>query len=309
MAKMASVLKGVFSALDPATFQQRQQQLGQAETQGKEQNRFLAEVIIKGIQTGTVPQQEGAQALQKLGFPELLTQSNAPPEQLTQLGGGPPRQPTTETIFQEGPTLDDSYFTTKRITLNEDGKEQVYEVPFDARAGQFLMDRRQLSEKTPETLGEQSRAKSAGRTEGEERTLAKLDIPKMQSNAQYLKGLVNKALEHPGFSSVVGMPSLGKGMQFVSGSSEAGFRALQQQIEGKQFMQAYETLKGGGQITEIEGRKATEALSRLRSAVSEDEYRIAAEEFITEIDRLTRLAEQRAGQKPQAGGWSIEPVQ
>ena len=50
------------------------------------------------------------------------------------------------------------------------------------------------------------------------------------------------------------------------------FRAAHNQIKGKTFMEAYKTLKGGGQITEVEGKKATEAQARLDNAQDEEDY-------------------------------------
>lgn len=53
-----------------------------------------------------------------------------------------------------------------------------------------------------------------------------------------------------------------------------------EQIEGGAFLQAFENLKGGGQITENEGRAATRAITRLGARdVSTEAYRRAAEEL------------------------------
>ena len=64
------------------------------------------------------------------------------------------------------------------------------------------------------------------------------------------------------------------------------------QIKGAVFLQAFESLKGGGQITELEGIKAEQARARLSTAVSEEDFREALQElrFYTEqgIRRLER---------------------
>lgn len=143
-------------------------------------------------------------------------------------------------------------------------------------------------------LSSKESAKASGKIKGESKAEAKIDLPKLKSDAENLKSIVRSALDHPGFPSVVGMPSLGKLSRFVGGTEEAGFDKVHKQIVGKTFMEAYKTLKGGGQITEVEGQKATEALQRLDTKLSEKEYIAAAEEFISEIDRLMLLAEQRA---------------
>lgn len=51
------------------------------------------------------------------------------------------------------------------------------------------------------------------------------------------------------------------------------------QIVGKTFLQAYETLKGGGQITELEGKKAQEAQARLSTAQKPEDFREALREY------------------------------
>jgi hypothetical protein len=44
------------------------------------------------------------------------------------------------------------------------------------------------------------------------------------------------------------------------------------QLKGQAFLTAFEQLKGGGQITEIEGRKATDAIIRLQQYQSEEDF-------------------------------------
>lgn len=44
------------------------------------------------------------------------------------------------------------------------------------------------------------------------------------------------------------------------------------QLNGQAFLQAFESLKGAGQITEIEGKKATDAIGRLDSAQRTEDY-------------------------------------
>ena len=64
-------------------------------------------------------------------------------------------------------------------------------------------------------------------------------------------------------------------------------------------MQAYETLKGTGQITEIEGKKATAAITRMNLAQNEKEFIAAAREFQSAIRTGVKNARAKAG-KPTA---------
>lgn len=98
---------------------------------------------------------------------------------------------------------------------------------------------------------------------------------------------------HPGFTTVVGATML-PGARFVPGTAAADFQARFDQIKGSAFLQAYETLKGGGQITNIEGEKGTAALNRMSIAQSEREFIQAAREFQEVVQKGLERAQRRA---------------
>jgi len=141
-------------------------------------------------------------------------------------------------------------------------------------------------------------AKKRAGIRAKEETDARVALPAIKSDATYLTGVIDQVTSHPAFSDVVGAPSIGKVAQYVPGTPEADFKALQEQVSGKTFMQAYKTLKGGGQITEIEGNKATEAIQRMKTSTSEVAYREAAGDFQKELQRFVRISEIRAGMSP-----------
>ena len=77
------------------------------------------------------------------------------------------------------------------------------------------------------------------------------------------------------------------------------------QLQGTAFLEAYNMLRGGGQITEVEGKKAEAAMARLRTAQSEADYRAALMDFRNAVETGISKLEARAGTtafKPQAGG-------
>lgn len=87
--------------------------------------------------------------------------------------------------------------------------------------------------------------------------------------------------------------------QNIPGTPMYRFGARANQLEGQAFLQAFESLKGGGAITEIEGQKATQAIGRLSSAQSPADYRAALGELRATLVRgeenKRRIA---AGQPP-----------
>lgn len=83
---------------------------------------------------------------------------------------------------------------------------------------------------------------------------------------------IDAAINHPGmpyrfgFVGAITQPQQdgrGGGLPTPPGTSLPGAEAQLSKIQGALFLQAFEQLKGGGQITEIEGARATQSLSGL----------------------------------------------
>lgn len=136
-----------------------------------------------------------------------------------------------------------------------------------------------------------------GAVESAERGIALIDEMVGDTSINERGQLVyGKKKPHAGFSSYVGvgMP----GARFIEGGDTASFELRQKQIEGQAFLDAFQTLKGGGQITEKEGEKATAAISRMNKASSEVEYIKAARE----LQDVLRSGVKKAKEKATRGG-------
>jgi hypothetical protein len=110
---------------------------------------------------------------------------------------------------------------------------------------------------------------------------------------------------HPGFKNYVGA-ALVPGMRFVEGSDTASFEVRQKQIEGKAFLEAFQTLKGGGAITEKEGEKGTAAIMRMNKASNEKEYTAAARELQGVLRTGMDRARAKAGNPVAPSGGEID---
>ena len=66
-------------------------------------------------------------------------------------------------------------------------------------------------------------------------------------------------------------------------------------MKGQTFLQAFESLKGAGQITEVEGQKATDAMARLSTAQSVEAYQAALDDLAAVIKRGMDVAKSKAG--------------
>ncbi len=89
---------------------------------------------------------------------------------------------------------------------------------------------------------------------------AQFDLPRIEQNSQQVLDTIQQLREHPGKKYGVGVLGVLPG---IPGTDQKDFVSMVDQVKGKAFLEAYNTLKGGGQITEIEGKKATDAIARL----------------------------------------------
>jgi len=81
--------------------------------------------------------------------------------------------------------------------------------------------------------------------------------------------------------------------------AQANLMAKIKQIEGKAFLEAFKTLKGGGQITEIEGIKATQAIARLERTQDLDAFSKGLFEFMDTVSLGIRNAQAQLAAVPQ----------
>lgn len=98
------------------------------------------------------------------------------------------------------------------------------------------------------------------------------------ASGNYLSRKLEQVLNHPGLESGTGLMSWNPA-KFIPGTSVKDFNVLLDQVKGNAFLQAFENLKGGGQITEVEGNKATDAIARLNTAQSTAEFKSALRDF------------------------------
>jgi hypothetical protein len=145
--------------------------------------------------------------------------------------------------------------------------------------------------------GEQ--AKVTGRETAEARVKAASDLPRIEDNARFMLDTVEKLQKHPGESAGTG-PIAGRLGQI--GGKQAGYVALAEQLQGKAFLEAFNSLRGGGQITEAEGKKATDAISRFSRMQSKADRDAALADLRDVVNAGIQRARASAGGAPQAAG-------
>lgn len=125
----------------------------------------------------------------------------------------------------------------------------------------------------------------AGTAAAEQEETARLAGEDEARQAGFYVNLIESVMQDPALEGVVGriegrVDPMGAGGAALFDEDEMNVLSKLDQLGGAAFLQAFESLKGGGQITQIEGEKATAAITRLtRRAVSPENYRAALEEL------------------------------
>ena len=141
--------------------------------------------------------------------------------------------------------------------------------------------------------------------QGEAEGKAIADLPRQVDNAQLALDTINSIRTHPG--KAAGTGAIGGMLPGIPGTQQRGFVNLVDQAKGQVFLQAFNSLRGGGQITEAEGHKATQALARIDRAQTQEDFDKALDDYESIVRAGLQRARAVASQKPRATGES-EPT-
>ena len=162
-------------------------------------------------------------------------------------------------------------------------------------------------------LRTKSSATAGGTLAGTSQQQGEIDLGTAVTNAQEQLRLIQEMRTHPGRE---GNPFFHNKLAndlpdtAIPGNTAAyGANSLLNQLRGQNFMQAYQTLKGGGQITEIEGKKATEALARIQRPQSKAEFDRGLSDLEGMIRNGLDIAARRAGHPAPFGFRGNQPFQ
>jgi hypothetical protein len=107
---------------------------------------------------------------------------------------------------------------------------------------------------------------------------------------------IDAVLNHRAFEAGTGLS--GRVLNAVPGTPTYDFGQRVEQIQGQTFLQAFESLRGGGAITEIEGQRGMQAIARLNTGQSSSDFR----QSLRELREIIAAAQERARNRvPQSG--------
>jgi hypothetical protein len=136
------------------------------------------------------------------------------------------------------------------------------------------------------------RGAASQKTQGEAQGTAVAALPTIESTANRALDTINKIRTHPGKQYGVGVAGVLPG---IPGTQQKGFVTLVDQAKGQTFLEAFNSLRGGGAITESEGKKATEAFARLDRAQTAEDFDAALADLEAVIKEGVRVARVKAG--------------
>jgi hypothetical protein len=173
--------------------------------------------------------------------------------------------------------------------VNLNAKPQQHDL--GDRIGIFDPATRTYVQFIPKGIAEAERQKALGGAQG----TAQANLEGVKATARKLTDTINGILNDKNLDYVTGMLG-GRIPPTLHTEEMAETQSRIDQALGQSFLAAYSELRGAGQISEQEGKAATEAQNRLRKqTMGTPAYRKALEEFRDEIQQLVALAERKAG--------------
>lgn len=124
----------------------------------------------------------------------------------------------------------------------------------------------------PRDVAGEETQKIVGKGAGE----ARVALPDVEASADLALNTIDQIRNNPNRALGTGWSSFGN---LIPGSRGYDFQQRVDQAAGGAFLQAFQTLKGGGQITEVEGQKATKAIARMQTAQSEGAFLKALDDY------------------------------
>lgn len=121
-----------------------------------------------------------------------------------------------------------------------------------------------------EWVSSKARAGAQGKEEGKATGEASTALPGAEFNLDRMLEDIDRIEKHPGLPKSVGARSY---LPSIRGGDAENFEKLMETLKGKAFLTQFEKLRGAGQITEIEGTKATDALMNLSLSQNEKQFR------------------------------------
>lgn len=160
--------------------------------------------------------------------------------------------------------------------------------------------------RTPKQNFQEAYENAAGTTAGKATMEGQIGAPAAISSAENSLAQIDAVINDPNLDLAIGIGGL---LPAIPNSPQAGTVARIEQLQGAAFLQAFEALKGGGQITEVEGRKATDAIARLSRVQNKEDFTQALRDLRSVVEAgLNRARAKQGGPTTPEGVWVYNPA-
>lgn len=185
--------------------------------------------------------------------------------------------------------------TAVQTKLPENVRFQKEPIRIDAGTEWVLLDpiSRQPIGSIAKNLAEAEAEKASGAAQGKATAEAQAGLSSAVAKADQAIGLLTSIRDDPALPSITGMFQ-GRVAPMTQAGTDLNVKI--EQAQGQVFLEAFQSLKGGGAITEVEGKKAEQAIARMSRAQSTEAYQAGLNELIGVIEAGKQRALQKAGQ-------------
>ena len=161
-----------------------------------------------------------------------------------------------------------------------------------------------------EQAGAKKRAEAEGSGAGKQMADINAAIRGVKERFDATLPLIQELIKHTGMEAATGsIGGLKPITAFQAGNPAKEFITKYNQLAGKIFLSAFEGLKGGGQITELEGQKAQEAASNISRQLDPPALKNAMRSYIESLQAAhTRLINQRTEMLNNSAPTPIDPA-
>lgn len=177
----------------------------------------------------------------------------------------------------------------------------------DQKGGYSPLPRVSREPPTADEVASATERAAKAREVGQAAGVAQSALSGAKTNVNSTIALIDSLENHKGLGAVVGLPNPmkgGFGFAQTPGSDAADFKSQLDNLTGKMFIAAFESLKGGGAISEKEGEAATRAIANLSKMQSEKQFRqnlaILKQTLANGYATLEQKAKGSAGSAPAA---------
>jgi hypothetical protein len=185
----------------------------------------------------------------------------------------------------------------QNVPTGQQSQAGISQNTLSAPRGMVVMPKTLAPNERPDVKAAQTEATKTADIQTTNKEQAKVDLPQKKLDLEYGLQQVDALLSHPGLNSAVGpIASKVSGVTQMVNPDVADFNARRETLQSSVFVDARQMLKGGGSITDYEGKKAEDSRLRAQNAQSPTAFKEALSEYKYWVARGFQKLQKSAGE-------------